>query len=500
MNVFNKLMITMSTILVLWSCSDNEEPINGSSTSISLSTNIIQMDKNGGNATVIVTSSNDWRLSGQCNWAHPSVTSGKNGDEVIFTIDPNTIDEKRIATFKFFTGSSVIPLQIESSPVYTMELLSDENISLSKEENTIQIELNTNIANPTIIYNNGSEEWLTLNRCIDFDGKKRLLFTVSENSTYKDRSTTITFSSPLVAVPVNVNLTQKQTDAIIPENTKLTYDLAARNISFKVRYNVDYKIAVTQGNDWITDQSISDPQTDDDGLSTVTVTYKLTETSVTRGGTVSITNTDNTLVSNVSVIQKDPNIELAEIPDNNFRSFCISNGWVLSIAGTQCLVLEAGLNATSLSYISSSNQINDFTGIENFPNLTTIQLGYCTSMRVLDISKIHKVSSLSFNSMRGCEEYNLGDNPITSFDAGGSYAYSNAKSLKIISSKLENIDLTLSSWYTNLDYITSIDVSECPALTTLIANRTSKIQTIYLNTGQIIPNLTKNDETKVVYK
>ena len=493
-------MIILSATLMLWSCSDDDEATKGGIATISLSTNIIQVDKNGGEAIVTVTSSSDWQLSGVCDWAHPSITSGKSGDIVTFTIAPNTLEEKLTATFKFFTGSSVAPLQLECESSYTMNLLSDANPSVSKEKNTVKIELNTNIADPTITLSDGGEEWLTFEKRVDFGGKSTFTFTTIKNDTYKNRSTTITFSSPLATEPVNVNLTQEQTDAIIPENDSFMYDLAARSISFKVKYNVDYTITIPQGDKWITNQSISEPQVGDDGLSTITLSYDLSSASITRGGIIRIGKTKGTLTNDVSIIQKDPDAELLEIPDNTLRSLCVSNGWVLPIADSKCVILEAGLEATSLTNTSYSNEINDFTGIENFPNLTTLNLGYCSNMKKFDISGLHKVSSLEFSSTRVCEEFNLGDNPITSFDAGGYYSYSYAESLKISGSKIESINLSIYSWYASSDKITSIDVSECPALTTLNANRSNKITTLYLKAGQTIPNLTKNDATTIVYK
>ena len=195
MKLFKNLMIVLSATLLLWGCSDDDESIDNNSSTISLSTNIIQMDKNGGEATVTVTSSDNWRLSGVCDWAHPSMTSGKNGDEVTFTIDPNNLDEKRTATFKLFTGSAVVPLQVESQPAYIMDLISDGNLSISKDKSTVKIQLNTNIVDPTITYSNDGEKWLTFDRRSEFAGKVSLLFTATKNETYKDRSTTITISS-----------------------------------------------------------------------------------------------------------------------------------------------------------------------------------------------------------------------------------------------------------------------------------------------------------------
>ena len=73
MKLFKNLMIVLSVSLLLWGCSDDDESINNGNSTISLSTNILQVDKNGGDATVTVTSSDNWRLSGICDWEHPSI-------------------------------------------------------------------------------------------------------------------------------------------------------------------------------------------------------------------------------------------------------------------------------------------------------------------------------------------------------------------------------------------------------------------------------------------
>lgn len=499
MKLFKKSMIILSAIL-LWGCSDDDKVMDNANSTISLSSHTIQVDKNGGEATVTVTSSSDWRLSGICDWAYPSTTSGKDGDVVTFTITPNELNEQRTTTFKFFTNSSVVPLQIKSQPAYSMNLLSDENLSIPKEENNIGIELYTNIVDPTITYSNSGEEWLTFDKRTEFKGKVFLLFTASENKTYKERSTKITLSSPLTTETINVNVNQRKIDAIITESNMIVSDLATQTVSFKMKYNVDYAISITKGDDWITDQSISEPQTSDDGLTTVNVSYKLTAASISRSGTIHIATPDGILTENINIIQKDPKATPIKIPDNALRTLCISNGWIFPIDEINRIILEEGLNATSLSNTSYSNQIKELSGIENFPNLTSLNLGNCSSMKILDISSLHKVSSLSLSSPTICEEYNLGDNPILSFNAGGSFVYSLAENLTIISSYLQSINLSLMIWYESYDKVTSIDVSECPALTTLNANRSNKIETLYLKTGQTITNLTKNDATIIVYK
>lgn len=496
MNTLKKAIIMLSAALVVWSCSNNDDPMDsGSSASISLSVSTLQVDKGGGNATVTITSSGDWRLSGVSEWAHPSTTSGKNGDVVTFTVSPNSGEEVRIATFKFFTGTAVVPLTVESAPGYSLNLLSEKEVSVSSTQNSIKVLLNTNIAEPTITC---SEDWLTFDRRVDFAGETSFLFNAVGNTGYKDRNATITIASSLVENPITVRVTQAQTDAIIPEKESFINDLSARTLSFTLKYNIDYSVSITKGSDWITEEHISDPQQSEDGLSTVTLTYKLNEATATRGGEITIKGSQ--LDTKVTIIQKDPTAEVIRILDEQLFALLLRNGWIMDLGNSQCVVLEKGQNATILMNSSYSITLTDLSGIENFPNLTSLSLGTCTKMKEMDISGLHKVSSLSYRSLRNCEEINLGDNPIKSFNAGGVYNYFYNESLKIISTQLETASLNLYSAYEDWDKITSIDVSECPALKTLNADRGAKVKTLYLKKGQVIPDLTKNDATEIVYK
>lgn len=501
MNSIKILMIALSASLLLWSCSDDDEPTNGNIATISLSTDILQVDKNGGNATVTVTSSGDWQLSGVSDWAHPSVTSGRSGEVVTFTVDPSQVDEKRTATFKFFTGTAVVPLTVESESAYVVNLLSDNDLALSKEENVIQIKLNTNVADLTPVFSNGSEEWLTFDKRVDFGGIATLVFTAAKNETYKNRSASITFSSPLVTTPLNISVNQNQTDAIIPESNDFTFDIDARTLSFKLSYNVDYEITIPKGNAWITNQTISEPVIGDDGLSTVTLTYQLGAATNSRRGDINIAKTDNSLACNIPVIQINPADEPVEFPDPVFRSILVSIGWVVETTDSKCLIFEDGYNATTFVNDNSAVHISSLSGIENFPNLTTLVLGNCGFMEKLDLSGLHHVSNLSYGNITACKEFNFGDNPITSFNAGGFYSMAYVDSFKFIGSKLQTLDLSIYSIYGEYyDTVRTIDVSECPALTTLNANRSSKITTLYMKEGQEIPNLTKHPSTEIVYK
>ena len=497
MKFLNVLLITLFATTLFWGCSDDDDSTAGVNSSISLSTGIVQVDKKGGEVSVTVTSSGYWRLAGVCDWAHPSVTSGKNGDVVTFTIDSNEENVYRCCTFKFFVGAQVAPLKIESYPGYVMQLLSEESLSFSRDKDILTIKLNTNIEDPTIAFSDGGEEWITFIKRAEFGEKVSLQFEVAANETYKNRSSRITLSSPLVDNEVIVDVLQKQTDAIITDQQSIVHDLSARTISFEVKYNVENEISVIKGDDWITNQQISEPTVSDDGLSTVTVSYQLGEATVTRGGVIYIKQKDGPVYCEISVIQKDSDAEIVEIPDENLRTAIINNGWAISVGGNNCIVVEECLKATSFEN-DYYNKIENLKGIEAFPNLEKLALGNVSNMVKLDISGLHKVKTLTFFTNRYVAEYDLGDNPVENFSLGTSYLY--VSDIKIVSSVIESFNLMLSGWYAEYDNVESIDVSECSALKTLDVRRGSKLKTLYLKTGQDIPNLTKNEFTQIVYK
>ena len=82
--------------------------------SISLEPKGLKFDAEGGDQTVTVTSSDDWRVKGESDWCDISVTTGESGDKVTFYADPYTnTEEARTATYIFVCGDKEAELKIE---------------------------------------------------------------------------------------------------------------------------------------------------------------------------------------------------------------------------------------------------------------------------------------------------------------------------------------------------------------------------------------------------
>ena len=82
--------------------------------SISLEPKELKFDAEGGDQTVTVTSSDDWRVKGESDWCDISVTIGESGDKVTFSADSYTnTEEARTATYIFVCGDKEAELKIE---------------------------------------------------------------------------------------------------------------------------------------------------------------------------------------------------------------------------------------------------------------------------------------------------------------------------------------------------------------------------------------------------
>ena len=291
MKQFKYLAIMLSAVLALWSCSDDDNDptadVAGVS-SISLSSDTIQVTSTGGTATVTVTSESDWRLAGVSDWVHPSVTEGKSGAEVTFTIDESPANEARTALFKFFCGSSVAPLLVESNPNYVLSFDGENVIEATNVGGDVIVRLNTNIADLSV---ECGEDWLSLAKITKFGDERIVLLDVSENATFLPRSSSVKISSPLVEQIVDVTVEQAPTEKFeltndLMQNNQITCDLNAQDLQFKVVTNLVFEAQADAGTDWIGAPVVSEPQVGDDGLSTYTVTFSVEESSVFRTGNI----------------------------------------------------------------------------------------------------------------------------------------------------------------------------------------------------------------------
>ena len=502
-------LMIMSAVFALGSCSDDDgSPVanNGADAEISLSADTVQVAKEGGDIAVTVTSSSDWRLAGTCEWAHPSVTEGANGAEVTFTVDPNGTEDIRTATFKFFTGATVAPFVIESHPDNNIYLQSEATIDLDKDDTEAVIKLTGYTEGLSIAYSEGSESWLSLGRQVHFMGETMVYINVVKNETYFARSATVSLTNSLSDEPVNITVNQAPNEFFevtceSMEDNIIYCDMKGQDILFTMRTNIEYVAEITDGEEWLGQPQVSEPQTGEDGLSTYTITINVPEAQAARVGKVNIKAESERRDNEITIVQKSEPDQLVELSDDVAET-ALDNDWVMQI-GEQYLVLEAGMNATAFEPWGS---VSDLTGIENFPNLETLEFSCRWGMSQIDISGLHKVRELKADGTEDIEVFNFGDNPITSFNLGDGTDAPEVATIKFISTKLVtlnvNVEGAMDDWRWSYD-VETIDVSECPALTTLEAEHVSEnFSTIIASESQksTLTTIKKPESVTVEYK
>ena len=115
-----QLFLLIMSVVMIYGCSDSGTDDNPSLksnsvvTKIYLSTYNLDFETKGGKKSVTVKfaydippqeSETQWQLVGDESWCTPSKTSGKDGDEVTFTVMENNDSEERNVTFTFLCGA-----------------------------------------------------------------------------------------------------------------------------------------------------------------------------------------------------------------------------------------------------------------------------------------------------------------------------------------------------------------------------------------------------------
>lgn len=465
------------------SCSDSndEAEVSNDSLSLSPSTEYV-VGPDAEQISVTVTSSDDWILSGIYDWVTPSISSGSSGATVTFTVEENTSDDARQATFKFFTGSYVEVVTISSQPLVTFSLLSDNLQSLTTAATTLSILLESNASGITQAISEDAQEWISFYAIASSLGSQKVVtYNVAENVGFEPRSGELTISLE-GEDDIVIDVEQAQVNSIQIEETSLTYDLASRTIELSIDANVDYAVASTA--DWAVVSNQPRALTSSDvGLVNQTISISLAAVTSSCSGTITLTSDDHSTIT-ITIIRLDPNATEYNFTDANLVTKLSSLGHILPTGDNSGVLLVDPATVTSLNLASSS--LTSLDGLEIFTALETLT---CSSnyLDEIDLTGFTTISSLS-PSGNSLSSIKTGSNPVTSIaityltDAG---AYSTSTISKYLKVEGDNIQtVTINGTYALYGNSLVLDCSLCPALTSLTGYYSSGRTTYYA--GEVI--------------
>lgn len=512
--MMKKYILLLASAALLLSCSEKEDTAV-SHDSISVSADTLRFGPEGGSLDLKVTSSGDWRISGLCDWVSPSSTEGKDGATVTFTAEPSDSDVMQEGYFKIFTGAAVKKIVVTSSPAYVVSLLSDDTVNLVSDGGSTNVIINTNVPDLRFEYSGDGADWISFAQRADAFGKTMLKFDVKRSAVFTSRESTVTVKGE--GKSVDVKFVQAQRDTVMATEPRSVYDLAARDVEFTLKSNIDFDYSFAS---WMTKISETEGKTDVDGIVERTIKVHLDDAVASRFHTFEFSK-NGKVYGKYTIKQQNPNPVLCNIPDPKLRVKLTEMGWVIGDeTGEECEILEPGLTGTSLT-LAGPNYYNAFevdkiSGLGAFPKLETLNVK-CSSVSAIDVSDSKTLKSVAVQQVNNLTEIKTGGSPVATLDFGNySYDYFNIEQITLSGNNISAISMNSSSYYIYYGYdkFAKLDVTGCPALTNLKAKReyagwgdpSCALTEIYVTAAQQAAidagtlSVEKSDMTKLVVK
>ena len=221
----------------------------------------------GGKVTVLVTSSGAWTLEGESDFVTPSATSGEDGAEIVFEVDPNETEEERSANYVFKMGSKEVEFQIveKGETGETIEITSKSEMRLAYtavERLAVELTTNVNYRNLTAEIVSETEGWLTYTIARPTEGGAETdvtaYFSMAQNDGETPREATVTNKGVKNGTAV-LKVTQLPKSKIEPEKLAYFLDVEAQTLDIPVTANVEFDVTVSEGaTGWFTYNNADD--------------------------------------------------------------------------------------------------------------------------------------------------------------------------------------------------------------------------------------------------
>lgn len=461
----------------LWGCSESETENLQPTDSIELSKDLIALGFEGGTDEIVVTSTGDWRLAGSSTWVHPSVTEGRSGDAILFTVDPNVTDRNLQSEFKIFTGSAVARLTVTCGEGYVLSLDSDEAVAMSRDGGEFAVRLNTNIPADelTCHFTDEGGDWISSGESMDVFGDLVMQFTMAENAGYSDRSSRLTISGHDLSIEVAVSQAALDYLNVKCEKIYEFEDMSAASFTVEVEHNIDYTVSVP---DWITYEKIETR-----ALTTDVLQFNVAEGTSTRLADVVIADAEKQYEFKFSVRQFAPGAQIISIPDAGFRKKLSENGWIAMLdENSPEVILYDYETIKKNDWYPDILRVNgagikSLEGIEHFTWVTQCNLNGNSELEKVDISALTKVATIDVSGDAMLSEIICGENACK-INWGERIGVSDVT----ITGGVTSINLT--AYYISGDQLKTMDVSGCPNLSLINARGRDQLTTIYITAEQ----------------
>ena len=210
------------------------------------------LPREGGNVSVLVTSSDEWTLEGSHTFVHPSATSGSDGAEVTFAVDPNETEEDKVADYVFKMGSKNVPFRItvKGGVIYTLEIVGEKELKFAyTKQEKIAVTLNTNVPYRDLAAEiiSTEEGWLTKGVTVQGATETEVImyFDMTQNDGLDPREASVKITGPKGGEDV-LKIKQMPQSQISVEELSYYLETTGSTLEIPVAANVAFDVTLSE--------------------------------------------------------------------------------------------------------------------------------------------------------------------------------------------------------------------------------------------------------------
>ena len=201
---------------------------------------------------MLVTSSDEWTLEGSHTFVHPSATSGSDGAEVTFAVDPNETEEDKVADYVFKMGSKNVPFRItvKGGVIYTLEIVGEKELKFAyTKQEKIAVTLNTNVPYRDLAAEITSTEegWLTKGVTVQGATETEVImyFDLTQNDGIDPREASVKITGPKGGEDV-LKIKQMPQSQISVEELSYYLETTGAALEIPVKANVAFDVKLSE--------------------------------------------------------------------------------------------------------------------------------------------------------------------------------------------------------------------------------------------------------------
>ena len=393
--------------------------------SISIEPTELTFGADGGEQEIIVTSSDEWEVTGEFDWCD---VSGIDGDTVKFSVEPYTNTEARTATFTFVCGDKEAVLNIQQdAKEYSISVEPTELTFIAAGE-----EKPVTVTSSDAWTFSSDESWISASEKNGENGAV-VNIVVEENEDTEVRTGTAIFRCGDKRAEVQITQEPKEFSISI-EPAEIEFEAEGGEQTITVTSSDSWRL--TTDSDWITTSAKSG-----ENGSTVNVIVGYTISDEIRTGTITFTCGDKT--AEVTVAQNPDSSPIIQFKDPYFLEALLDED------ATEPVIDKNGDGQISENEAKSITELS--LSDSRYPVRNVDELSFFSSLESITISGYGEIEEFDFSNRANLKSVRCPGGAFSSLNLSGCSALTEIK--------------TYTEW--SASSLTTLNISGCSSLESL---------------------------------